>query len=83
MSRIAAGKHDAATVYATLNGYRNDHFDSYVYRSTDRGNSWSRIGQSLPAEPVNVVLEDSTSAKLLFVGTDHGLYVSTDGGQAI
>ena len=81
VSRVAAGKHDAATVYATLNGYRNDHFDSYVYRSTDRGNSWSRIGQSLPAEPVNVVLEDSTSAKLLFVGTDHGLYVSTDGGK--
>ncbi|OAV44690.1 glycosyl hydrolase [Lewinella sp. 4G2] len=81
VSRIAAGKHDASTVYLTLNGYRNDDFTSHVYRSTDQGASWDRIGQFLPTEPANVILEDYSSPNLLFVGSDHALYVSIDGGK--
>ena len=81
ISRVAAGKHDASTVYVTLNGYRRDHFNSYVFRSTDKGVTWEQIGKFLPTEPVNVILEDDSTANLLFVGTDHGLYVSMDGGN--
>ncbi|MEM9528074.1 MAG: glycosyl hydrolase, partial [Bacteroidota bacterium] len=46
----------------------------------DRGESWLRIGQDLPAESVNVVYEDAENERLLFVGTDHGLYFSLDRG---
>ncbi|MEO0856484.1 MAG: glycosyl hydrolase, partial [Bacteroidota bacterium] len=35
-----------------------------------------------PNEPVNVVMEDRENADLLYVGTDHGLYVSLDRGQS-
>ncbi len=81
ISRVAAGKHDPNTVYVALNGYRYDHFSSYVFRSSDRGASWDIIGRYLPAEPVNVVLEDPISPDIVYVGTDHALYVSTDGGN--
>ncbi|NJC26381.1 WD40/YVTN/BNR-like repeat-containing protein [Neolewinella antarctica] len=81
VSRVSAGKHDANVVYLALNGYRNDYFNSLVYKSTDKGATWSEIGKFLPEEPVNVILEDSLVANLLFVGTDHGLYVSLDGGN--
>ena len=80
VSRLSASHHDDHTVYLSLNGYRDDDFASYVYRSTDRGTSWQSIGTDLPAEPVNVIKEDPANAALLYVGTDHGLYVSMDTG---
>jgi photosystem II stability/assembly factor-like uncharacterized protein len=67
-------------VYVTLNGYRNDHFEAYVYKSEDFGQTWIRLGQNLPAEPVNVIREDAVSSKLLYLGTDAGAYASIDGG---
>ncbi len=80
VSRLSASHHDDNTVYLALNGYRDDDFASYVYRSTDRGATWQPIGGDLPAEPVNVIKEDPANAALLYVGTDHGLYVSMDTG---
>jgi photosystem II stability/assembly factor-like uncharacterized protein len=81
VTNISAGKHDKEVVYATLNGYRNDDFTAYVYRSEDMGDTWARIGGNLPNEAVNVLLEDAENERLLFVGTDHGLYVSMDRGE--
>jgi hypothetical protein len=80
VSRLEAGHADTDVVYLSLNGYRDDDFASYLYRSTDRGESWTAIGSDLPAEPVNVIKEDPYNPALLYVGTDHGLYVSMDTG---
>ncbi len=82
VSRIRASAHQEGRVYLCLNGYRNDFFDALVYRSENYGKSWQRIGLNLPAEPVNVILEDPVNEQLLYLGTDHGLYVSLDGGQS-
>ncbi|MEL6667943.1 MAG: glycosyl hydrolase [Bacteroidota bacterium] len=81
VSRILASSHEEGRVYLTLNGYRNDDFRALVYRSEDYGDTWQPIGSDLPMEPVNVIAEDPTNPDLLFVGTDHGLYTSMDGGS--
>jgi photosystem II stability/assembly factor-like uncharacterized protein len=80
VSRVVASKYSVSRVYITLNGYRNDHFNAYVYQSDDYGTTWKQIMKDLPAEPVNVIKEDAVSDKVLYVGTDGGLYVSIDGG---
>ncbi len=80
VSRVVTSAHDTERLYVALNGYRWDHFDAYVYRSDDLGATWQRIGTDLPVEPVNVIVEDPENPDLLFVGTDHGLYASLDGG---
>lgn len=80
VSRIAPSHAMENVVYLSLNGYRDDNFASYVYRSTDRGDTWERIGRNLPPEPVNVIKEDPANPALLYVGTDHGLYFSLDTG---
>ncbi|MEZ0485174.1 WD40/YVTN/BNR-like repeat-containing protein [Fibrella aquatica] len=82
VSRVAASAHQEGTVYISLNGYRDDHFAAYVYVSTDYGQTWTALGKNLPAEPVNVVKEDPKNPNLLYVGTDHGLYMSLDKGQS-
>ena len=81
VSRVAASSHVEGRVYATLNGYRSDHWDAYVYVSEDFGVTWKRIGTDLPAEPVNVIVEHHTNPDLLFVGTDHAVYASLDRGR--
>ena len=68
-------------VYLSLNGYRWDNFESMIYVSDDFGLNWSRIGNDLPREPVNVIIEDTKNENLLYVGTDHGVYASLDIGN--
>ncbi len=80
VARLNASHAAEGTVYLALNGYRNDNFESHVYRSTDYGDRWTRIGTDLPEEPVNVIKEDPHNPALLYVGTDHGLYMSMDTG---
>jgi len=82
VSRVVASAHDTATVYATLNGYRNDHFAAYLYKSSDYGSTWTSLADGLPYEPVNVIKEDPAHADILYVGTDHGTYMTTDGGNS-
>ena len=65
VSRVQASSHNKATVYASLNGYRWDDFNAYIYVSTNYGDTWTRIGTDLPAEPINVVKEDPKNANIL------------------
>lgn len=81
VTRVIASTHDKATVYASLNGYRWDDFNSYLYVSKNYGDTWEKIGTDLPIEPVNVVKEDPKNAHILYVGTDNALYVSLDKGK--
>lgn len=80
ISRIVASKHKKQRVYVTLNGYRWDDFKSYIYKSEDYGKTWNSISNTIPASPVNVIIEDPINENLLFTGTDNGLYVSFDRG---
>lgn len=82
VSRVTASEFSESRVYVSLNGYRNDHFTAYVYVSDDYGATWRRIMTDLPAEPVNVVKEDTEDGNIIYVGTDGGLYVSVDGGNS-
>jgi ligand-binding sensor domain-containing protein len=82
ISRVQASSHKESRVYASLNGYRWDDFNAYLYVSDDYGKTWKQIDKDLPAEPINVVREDPKNANILYVGTDHGLYVSLNGGAS-
>jgi photosystem II stability/assembly factor-like uncharacterized protein len=82
VSRVSASKHKKERVYAALNGYRWDDFNTYVYVSEDYGQTWKSISANIPSSPVNVILEDPENENLLFVGTDNGLYVSFNQGQS-
>jgi hypothetical protein len=53
-----------------------------LFRSDDYGKTWEIIGRDLPQEPVNVVKEDPKVDDMIYVGTDHGAYVSLDGGKS-
>lgn len=82
VSRVVASSHKKERVYVSLNGYRWDDFNTYVYMSDDYGNTWKNISSNLPISPVNVIKEDPENENLLYLGTDNGLYVSFDKGNS-
>lgn len=82
VTRVVASGHDEGTAYVSQNGYRNDDFAPYVWKSTDYGKTWTSIAANLPAEPVNVIREDPKNKDVLYAGTDHGCFLSIDGGKS-
>ncbi len=82
VSRVEASSHVKDRAYVTLNGYRDDDIRAYVYRTDDLGKKFRDISKGLPDEAVNVIREDPVIEDILYVGTDRGVYVSTDGGDS-
>jgi len=80
VSRVFPSSHDANVAFVSKNGFRNDDFAPYLYRTTDGGKTWTSISSDLPRAPINVVVQDSVNPHLLFVGNDIGVFVSVDDG---
>ncbi|MFC1564906.1 WD40/YVTN/BNR-like repeat-containing protein [candidate division KSB1 bacterium] len=82
VSRIEAGHFDAGTAYVTFDGHRSDVFKPFVFKTEDYGNSWQEITYGLPGNEVaNVIREDLKNKNLLFLGTETGMFISTDAGN--
>ena len=83
VSWVEASRFAAGTAYATFDRHTFGDFDPYVYRTTDFGKTWARIGG--PSQGLrgfaHVVKEDTEQPHLLFVGTEFGLWISVDGGR--
>jgi hypothetical protein len=70
-------------VYAAFNGQWRGDFTPYLLRSSDRGRTWTSIRANLPAgNQVWTLAQDHVSADLIFAGTEHGVYVTRNGGTS-
>ena len=81
VSHVTPSNHKLQRVYASMTGYREDDFSTYVYISDNYGQSWQSISANLPPEPVNIIVEDPRDENILYIGTDLGVYVTTDKGE--
>ena len=80
-SRITTSFADRAGAYVALDGHRDGDFAPYLFRTADFGETWEPIHAGLPpVGPVNVVVEHPDNPDVLFVGTEHAVLASTDGG---
>jgi photosystem II stability/assembly factor-like uncharacterized protein len=80
VSSITPSSLDEGTVFVSLNGYRDDDFNTYVFMSNDYGKTWKSIKGNLPESVANVVIPDPVNADILYCGLDNGTYVSVDRG---
>ena len=82
---------NAAEAWVVVNNYRQNDWLPYVYATKDFGATWTRKvtadgfgnGQGKGDKVTGYVLSvlpDFETEGLVFLGTDHGLYVSVDGG---
>ena len=81
VSRVTFSKHKESRIYVSLNGYRFDDFQSYIFVSDDEGENWISLSQKLPNSPVNVIKDDPKHENILYAGTDNGAYISMDMGK--
>ena len=81
VSLIEASPFDPGKAYVAIDRHQNDDLGIYVYKTTDYGASWSRIGSGIPDGAfVRAVREDPKRKGLLYAGTERGIYVSFDDG---
>ncbi|MGH9141209.1 MAG: VPS10 domain-containing protein [Vicinamibacterales bacterium] len=81
VSKIEPSRTAAGTAYVSYDLHYHDDPRPYLLKTTDFGASWSNITHDLPAwGSIYVVREDPQNPRVLYVGTESGLFVSIDGG---
>jgi photosystem II stability/assembly factor-like uncharacterized protein len=85
VSWVEASQHDVATAYATFDRHTFGDFAPYLYVTRDYGRTWKPLVTARNAKGVrgyaHVIKEDTQQSRLLFLGTEFGLWVSIDGGE--
>ncbi len=70
-----------STCYIAVDLHMLDNRKPYVYKTIDYGESWTEISEGLPDDaPAHVIREDPNQKGFLFLGTETGLYYSTNAG---
>jgi photosystem II stability/assembly factor-like uncharacterized protein len=81
ISLVEASPFRPGTAYVAANRYQQDDFKPYVYRTDDFGVTWTKIVNGVaPNDFARAIREDIKVEKLLYLGTEHGVYVSFDDG---
>ena len=81
VSHLAASAHDVNTVYAAFDNHQTGDFKPYIYKSVDRCKTWTSMSGDLPQRgSAYVVVEDRVDPKMLFAGTEYGLWMTQNGG---
>jgi len=82
INAIELSPHAEGTAYLAVTGFKLNDFDPYIYRTTNHGQSWTRIDDGVPDGAfVRVVREDPEVQGLLYAGTEKGMFVSFDDGN--
>ena len=76
-SKILAHPNDTDGVFVTFTGYNPNVHIAY---SSDRGVTWNNVSGDFPAQPVNAIEVDPQNDSDWYIGTDVGVWKSTNGG---
>jgi photosystem II stability/assembly factor-like uncharacterized protein len=82
INSIDISPHNPATAYLVIMRYKSMDLNSYVFKTNDYGQTWTKIVNGLedPNGFARVVRADKKQEGLLYAGTETGLCVSNDDG---
>src|SRR5262249_55628128 len=85
VTQISPSVFDPATAYVAIDTHLVDDRKPYVFKTTDFGATWTKISNGLPQNhPLDYtksIAENPNKRGMLFAGTAHGFYHSTNDGQ--
>lgn len=80
--QIRASRYNAGEAFVVCNDYRRADFKPYIFRTKNYGQTWERM---IDENKVNgyalCMIQDPVEPNLIFVGTEHGLWISFDNGS--
>ena len=81
VNSVYLSQHDVNVIYVAFNHHKYGDFKPYIFKSSDKGNSWVSISSNLPIRgSVYSIEEDHVDSKLIFCGTEFGVFFSPDYG---
>ena len=82
ISHVEASPSAALSAYVSVDRHMFDDFKPYVFKTIDGGQTFVNISGNLPDKAyLQVIKEDPRNPKLLYAGTELGLFVSFEGGN--
>jgi photosystem II stability/assembly factor-like uncharacterized protein len=83
INSIELSSHDPGKAYIVMMRYKFMDLKSYIYKTSDYGNSWEKITYGISSDPnfTRVVRSDKKIKGLLYAGTETGLYISKNDGE--
>jgi hypothetical protein len=82
VSKVAPSRFADGTAYVTFDGHRGGDFNTYAFVTTNFGDSWQPIaGNIAKGEVIRTIAEDVKSPDVLYIGTETGVWVSTNRGK--
>jgi len=79
---IEASVHNKGTAYAVFDGHTMNDMNPYTYKTSDYGKTWTSITTDDIDGFARNIQEDYVNPDLLFLGTEFGLYITTNGGKS-
>ncbi len=81
VQQIEASPFDANSAYVAFDFHEVENNKPYAFKTHDGGKTWTSIAQGLPQDdPARVIREDPNRKGFLVLGTDTGLFYSSDDG---
>ncbi len=81
VNSVYLSRHDENVIYVAFNHHKYGDFKPYVFKSNNKGASWTAIQSNLPERgSVYAIEEDHVDRNLLFAGSEFGVFFSPDQG---
>ena len=77
ISQVTVDPANPTTVYTAVTSFAPG---KHVWKSTNEGSTWTNITGDLPDLPVDAIRPDRRSSNMLYLGTDLGMFYTTNGG---
>ncbi len=82
INSLEADPFSAGGLYVAATSYKSDDYKPYLYKTTDYGETWTKIVTGIDNEHfTRVVRADYERQGLLFCGTESGMYISFNDGE--
>ncbi|MEO6049421.1 MAG: hypothetical protein ABIQ57_18185 [Candidatus Kapaibacterium sp.] len=75
---FAPSPSNEGTAYMSTSGFYTGH----VFRTTDYGATWLDVSAGLPDIPVNALAVHPDDDRVVYAGSDIGMFITTDGGAS-
>ncbi|MFN0032054.1 MAG: WD40/YVTN/BNR-like repeat-containing protein [Flavobacteriales bacterium] len=82
VSQIVASTYKAGEAFVVVNNYRQNDWKPYLFYTNDYGKTWKNmVDEKRVSGHCLSVVQDQVEPKLIFLGTENGLYISFDFGN--